>query len=86
MLKLFPSLLLLLTISVSSQTSYYNDVDITLTGTSLKDELSTKIISTHTTNISYSTLWNVLMLTDLDPNNNNNVILIYGYNDSDGNF
>ena len=68
--------------------SYYNDVNLNLTGTSLKDELSTKIINTHTRFLSYSQIWDASKVTDLDPNDatQSNVILIYGYDDNDGNF
>ena len=75
-------------IAVFSQTpSYYNDVNLTLTGSALKTELATKIINTHTTNLSYTPgVWDALKQTDLDPNNSLNVFLLYGYNDADGNY
>lgn len=66
--------------------TYYNDVNLSLTGLSLKDELATKIITTHTRNLSYSQVWSSSKITDLDPSNSANVILIYGYNDNDGNY
>jgi len=68
--------------------SYYNDVNLSLTGTALKDELATKIINTHTLFLSYSQVWDASKITDLDPNDatQSNVILIYGYNDNDGNY
>ncbi len=66
--------------------TYYNNVNINLSGQSLKEELSAKVTTTHTRFLSYTPdVWNVLKLADLDPLNNSNVILIYGYNDSDGN-
>ena len=66
--------------------TYYNDVNLNLTGQSLKDELAVKITSTHTNFLSYTPgVWDALKLADLDPNNSNNVLLIYGYNDTDGN-
>ncbi|MDY0780424.1 endonuclease [Tenacibaculum sp. IB213877] len=66
---------------------YYNGVNFELTSTSLKDELAAKIIATHTTNLSYTPgVWDVLKQSDLDPTDNNKVVLIYGYNDSDGNY
>jgi len=76
---LIPFLLLAQTIP-----SYYNDVNLNLTGTSLKNELATKIISTHTRHLSYSNIWSASKITDLDPTNSANVILVYGYNDNDG--
>ncbi len=68
--------------------SYYNDVNLSLTGTTLKDELATKIITTHTLFLSYSQVWDASKITDLDPNDatQSNVILVYGYNDNDGNY
>ncbi len=68
--------------------SYYNDVNLNLTGTALKDELATKIINTHTLFLSYSQVWDASKVTDLDPNDatQSNVILVYGYNDNDGNY
>ena len=65
--------------------SYYNGVNLTLTGMALKSELSQKIINTHTTNLMYNDLWAILQLTDVDPNDNNDVLLVYGYNDGDSN-
>ncbi len=55
-----------------------------LTGSALKDELATKIISTHTTILTYTPdVWNALKQTDIDPTDNTKVVLIYGWNDSD---
>ncbi len=64
---------------------YYNNVNLTLTGMALKSELSQKISNTHTNQLQYSDIWGVLQQTDLDPANSNNVLLLYGYNDGDGN-
>ncbi|PKH51994.1 hypothetical protein CXF68_15425 [Tenacibaculum sp. Bg11-29] len=67
--------------------SYYNDVNLNQTSTALKNALATKIISTHAVNLSYSPeVWDALKQSDLDPTDNTKVILIYGYNDSDGNY
>jgi endonuclease I len=65
--------------------TYYNNVNLTLTGVALKTELSQKITNTHTTLLQYNDVWGVLQQTDLDPSNSNNVLLLYGYNDGDGN-
>ena len=85
MKKLLPLLLLFFTLSAFSQIpSYYNDVNLNLTGTALKDELATKVISTHTTFISYTPgVWDALKQTDLLPTDNSKVVLIYGWNDND---
>lgn len=62
--------------------AYYNDVDLTLTGMDLKAALTTKITNTHTSPLSYTPgVWNTLKVSDLDPDNASNVLLIYGYED-----
>ncbi|SNS01718.1 endonuclease [Dokdonia pacifica] len=73
-------------IAFSQVPSYYDDVNLTLQGTSLQNELSTKVTQTHTTFLSYTPgVWQALQAADLDPTNANNVLLIYGYDDTDGN-
>lgn len=68
-----------------AQQSYYDDVNLNLTGISLKNELATKIINTHTNNLTYSNIWDASMVTDLNPVDNTMVLLIYGWEDgSDG--
>ncbi|MBA6156690.1 endonuclease [Tenacibaculum sp. S7007] len=71
----------------SALQAYYNDIDFSLTGTSLKDALATKVINSHTNPVSSYTpgVWNVLKQSDLDPSDDSKVLLIYGYNDNDGN-
>ncbi|WP_326752865.1 endonuclease [Streptomyces hirsutus] len=54
--------------------TYYKNA-IGKTGTSLKSSLHT-IISSQT-KLSYSAVWDALKATDQDPNNSNNVILLY---------
>ncbi|AUC14812.1 hypothetical protein BTO06_06495 [Tenacibaculum sp. SZ-18] len=87
MKKLLPLLLLIISLSVKAQIpTYYNDVNLTLNGSALKDQLATKIISTHNIFLSYTPgVWDALKQTDLDPNNSSKVLLIYGWNDSDSN-
>ncbi len=67
-----------------AQQPYYNGVNLTLTGSALKTELSNKITTSHIPLLSYSSVWTELKITDLDPSNSSNVLLLYGYNDSDG--
>lgn len=78
--------MLLFTITAFAQVpTYYNDVNLNLTGTALKNELATKIINTHTNNLSYSEIWDASKITDVNPLNSLEVLLIYGYeNGSDG--
>ena len=77
--------MLMTSLSVLGQIpSYYNDVNLNLTGSSLKDELATKVISTHNNFLSYTPgVWNALKQTDLDPTDPTKVLLIYGWNDTD---
>jgi endonuclease I len=68
--------------------TYYNSIDFTKSGDELKTQLTTLITNTHITNLPYTAtgttdVWDALSQTDLDPNNSNNVLLVYGYNDSD---
>ncbi|WP_327315218.1 endonuclease I family protein [Streptomyces sp. NBC_01235] len=55
--------------------TYYKNA-VGKTGTSLKSSLHT-IISANVSKISYSAVWNALKVTDQDPNNSSNVILLY---------
>lgn len=67
---------------------YYNGLDFTKTGDDLFLELSTRLKSTHTSipyTSSLTDTWDVLKQAEEDPDNNLNVLLIYGYNDTDGN-
>ncbi|MBU2996697.1 endonuclease [Cellulophaga baltica] len=75
---------LVLTFVHAQVPDYYNGTDITATGEDLKTNLSTLITNTHTTELSYTPgVWDALKQTDLDPTNSNNVLLIYGYDDTD---
>ena len=58
---------------------YYNGLDLTQTGSVLKSTLSTKIIDTHTNELTYEDIWDASQITDVNPSNNNQVLLIYGY-------
>jgi len=81
---LFFFVALVVNVTLFAQQPYYNNVNLSLTGAALKTELANKITNTHTSLLSYG--WSELKITDLDPSNSNNVLLLYGYNDSDGNF
>ncbi|WAC02111.1 endonuclease [Lacinutrix neustonica] len=79
--------MLLSIITFAQVPSYYNDVNLSQSGTALKDNLAVKITSTHTTFLSYTPgVWDALKQADLDPNNANKVLLIYGYDDTDNNY
>jgi endonuclease I len=76
------------TASIGAQIpEYYSSVNFTQDGNVLKDDLSTLIINTHTTLIPYTSgstdTWDVIHISDLDVTIPNNVILFYGYDDTD---
>jgi len=61
---------------------YYSDINLSLTGANLKAALATKITNTHTNNLSYTPgIWEASKITDINPDNSNEVLLIYGYED-----
>ncbi|MFP9113170.1 endonuclease [Flavobacterium sp. RHBU_3] len=63
---------------------YYSSIDFSLTGDALKAQLATLITDTHTTELVYTPgAWDALVQTDLDPTNSENVLLVYGYDDTD---
>jgi endonuclease I len=80
------SFLLSFTFAFSQAESYYDDVDKTLTGIALKNALATKIIATHTNILDYTPgVWEASKVTDVNPTNSLEVLLIYGWeNGSDG--
>ena len=68
-----------------AQQAYYDDVNLNLTGIALRDALATKIINTHSNNLSYDHIWSASMITDVNPTNASEVLLIYGWeNGTDG--
>jgi hypothetical protein len=83
-MKKLLSVLLLVTAIAFSQQPYYNDVNLTLTGEALYNELQMKIAQ-HNQTFTYGDARDVLVFTDEDPDNTANVLLVYGYNDNDGN-
>lgn len=67
-----------------AQQPYYDDVNLSLTGQDLYIELQNKIDINNNT-FTYGDIRDVVKITDEDPENTSNVLLIYGYNDNDGN-
>tara|TARA_B100000809_G_scaffold251192_1_gene284430 strand:- start:158 stop:1219 length:1062 start_codon:yes stop_codon:yes gene_type:complete len=78
------SVTLVINVTLFAQQPYYNGVNLSLTGAALKTELANKITNTHTSLLTYSNVWTELKITDLDPTNSSKVLLLYGYNDTDG--
>ncbi|NEW80444.1 MAG: T9SS type A sorting domain-containing protein [Gelidibacter sp.] len=89
MKKLLINLLLLLFVVpfYGQIQSYYNGLNLTKTGNDLFLELSTRLAATHT-GIPYTSsttdIWDACKLADEDPDISTNVLLIYGYNNTDG--
>lgn len=67
--------------------NYYQGIDFNQTSSELMSDLSALITSTHTHELVYTPeVWDALRLSDLNPENPQNVFLVYGYNDEDENF
>lgn len=74
--------------AVAQIPAYYSNVDFTVSGEALRAQLTTLISTTHTSQLPYTSssitdVWNALKQADLDPNDPDKVLLIYGWNDSD---
>ena len=84
-LKIFLCLLPLLTFAQIP--NYYHTVNFNTSGDVLKNQLTTLITTTHTTSLPYTSggtdVWDALRLTDQDPDDSNNIFLIYGWDDAD---
>ena len=77
-------LILLLPLQVAfGQQSYYDDVDLSLTGQDLYFELQQKI-GNASSSFNYGDVKTAFFSMDNNPENSNDVLLIYGYNDNDG--
>ena len=72
-------LLLFTTSFLTAQQAYYNDVDLSLTGTALKNELASKITNTHTNTLNYNEAREALKIIDLVPSQGTYVYLVYGF-------
>ncbi|WP_159022300.1 endonuclease [Formosa sp. L2A11] len=72
-----------------SQEQYYSDVDLTLTGVPLKEALAKKMTATHTRLLEYTSsgpdVWDACMATDVNPDNSNEIILYYGWENGSDN-
>lgn len=91
-MKKITSLLILLPFLCLAQIpAYYNSVDFNSNGVNLMQQLAQLITATHTTNLPYTSsvlpdTWDALKTTDLEFNGSQNVLLIYGWNDTDTDF
>ncbi|MDR0229485.1 MAG: endonuclease [Flavobacteriaceae bacterium] len=63
--------------------AYYENIDFTQEGMAIKQQLATLITDTHSP-IPYTPgIWEACKVTDEDPQNSENVLLIYGWPDKD---
>lgn len=60
--------------------AYYKSINFNKTGNDLKLDLAKLIKSTHQNQLTYKELWKALAITDADPRNKQNVVMIYGFN------
>jgi len=88
MMKKLLILIFIMSFSVSfSQESYYNDVDLLLTGAQLKDALAAKTAAAHTNILPYTSsspdTWDAVKATDAYVNASfqGDVVLFYGWED-----
>ncbi len=82
-IKLLLLLSLVFTFAISAQEQYYTGVDLTAEGAELKENLAAKTIGAHTTFLSYTPgVWESSKITDVNPENSSEVLLIYGYSAS----
>ncbi|MFK5982527.1 MAG: endonuclease [Flavobacteriaceae bacterium] len=82
MKKITLSLLFVLTVqSILAQQPYYNDVDLSLTGQNLFLELQSKIANS-SGSFNYGDVRDTMKITDENPSNTSDVLLIYGYDDT----
>lgn len=72
-----------------AQQSYYNDVDLTLSGLQLKEALAIKTIAAHTRFLEYTSsgpdVWDATIATDDNVNFSGDVVLFYGWEDGSDN-
>ena len=82
-IKLLLLLSLVFTFAISAQEQYYTGVDLTAEGAELKENLAAKTIGAHTTFLSYTPgVWESSKITDVNPENSSEVLLVYGYSAS----
>lgn len=78
-------------ITVSAQIpAYYDGIDFSQTDVALKNQIHTLITTTHTNQLPYTSsstdTWDVIKTAGLEPSNNQNVLLVYGYDDLDNTY
>ena len=76
--------------SIAQIPDYYSTIDFDQVGVTLRIQLSNLISDTHQTFLPYSSsstdTWDVIKTADLTPENTDFVLLMYGYDDDDGEY
>ena len=76
--------------SIAQIPDYYSTIDFDQVGFTLRIQLSNLISDTHHTFLPYSSsstdTWDVIKTSDLTPENTDFVLLMYGYDDDDGEY
>lgn len=62
--------------------AYYQSIDFSQSSSNVKSQLAQLITNTQNHVTTYDELWDLLKQTDADPNNTQNVLLIYGWDNS----
>ena len=83
MKKLLLVFMTICALQLNAQQPYYDDVDLSLTGLDLYLELQLKL-SIFNEEYNYGDVRDSFLITDADPTNTNDVLLLYGFNDNDG--
>ncbi len=66
--------------------AYYQPLTLSLEGEALKNELHELITVTHVNELSYTPgVWDALKQGDINPGNDEEILLFYGWNDTDNN-
>jgi endonuclease I len=80
-------LLLFPTVLFSQTPSYYSGIDFSQTSEDIKTQLTTLVTNTHTNLVPYTSssldTWDVLKQSDLENPSSSDVLLMYGYNNTD---
>lgn len=67
--------------------NYYQGIDFSQTSSELQSGLAALVTATPTHELVYTLeVWNALKLSDLDPEDSQNVFPVYGYDNKDDNF
>jgi endonuclease I len=90
-MKLIYFLIFVPFLTFSQIPQYYQGIDFTKTGNDLKDELHQLVLETNHTILPYTLAgevdtWTAIRQSDIENSSSDNVLLMYGYNDTDGNY